>query len=61
MIPFCTKLDVFILNGCVEADHERIGFDEDVTCAGRGILIVGMFTHGLIIATFPIFLVRKGN
>ena len=51
MIPFFTKLDVCILNGCVEADHNQVGFDEDISCAGEVIPIVGVFTRGLIIGT----------
>ena len=61
MIPFCTKLDECILNGCVEADRDRAGFDEDITCAGGDIPIVDMFIQWLIIGTFTKFLVRKGN
>ena len=61
MIPFYTKLDACILNGCVEADHDRVGFNEDVTCAGGNIPIVGMFAQGLTIGTFPNFLVHKEN
>ena len=26
--------DACILNGYVEADHDRVGFDEYITCAG---------------------------
>ena len=52
VIPFFTKLDVCLLNGCVESDHCQVGFDEDITCAGVGIPIVGVFTRGLIIGTF---------
>ena len=44
MIPFSTKLDAFILNGYVEADHDQVGFDEDITCASGDVPIVGMFT-----------------
>ena len=61
MIPFCTKLDTCILDGCVEADHDRVGFGEDITCKGVDIPIVGMFTGGLIIGTFPNILLREGN
>ena len=61
VIPFCTKLDVYILNRSVEADHDRVGFDEYITCAGGYIPIVGMFKRGLIIGNFLIFLVREGN
>ena len=61
MIPSCTKLDARILNGYVEADHGWVGFDEYITCAGVDIPIVVMFTRGLIIGTFPKFLMRKGN
>ena len=28
VIPFCTKLDTCILDGCVEADHDQVGFGE---------------------------------
>ena len=43
-ILFCIKFDACILNGYVEADYDRVGFDEDITCAGGDIPIVGMFT-----------------
>ena len=43
MIPFCTKLDTCILDGCVEADHDRVGFGEDITCKGVDIPIVGYY------------------
>ena len=42
-------------------DHDWVGFDDNITCAGGDIPIVGMFTRGLIIGTFTIFLVREGN
>ena len=42
--PFEKKFDVYILNRYVEADHDRVGFDEDITCASGDIPIVGMFT-----------------
>ena len=44
MIPFYTELDSCILNGHVEADHDWVGFDEDIICANEDIPIVGMFT-----------------
>ena len=43
VIPFCTKLDAYILSGYVEADYDQVGFDEDITCTGGDIPIVGMF------------------
>ena len=61
MIPFCKKLNACILNGYVEADHDRVAFDEDITCAGGDTPIVGMFTWGLIIGKFPKFEVREGS
>ena len=61
MIPFCTKLDACIFNGYVEADHDQVGFDEDINCSSGDIPIVGMFTRGLIIGTFPKVLVHEGN
>ena len=61
MIPFCTKLDTCILDGCVEADHDQVGFGEDIIWKGVDIPIVGMFTGDLIIGTFPNILVREGN
>ena len=60
-IPFCTKLDVCIINGYVEANHDRVEFDEDITCAYGDIPLVGMFTRGLIIGKFLKYLVREGN
>ena len=61
MIPFCTKLDACILNEYVEADHNWVGFDCDITCDSGYIPIIGMFTRVLIMGTFPKILVRKGN
>ena len=61
MIPFFKKLDVCILNGYVEVDHDRVGFGEYITCAGGDISIVGMLTWELIIGTFTKFLVPEGN
>ena len=55
MIPFCTKLDACILNAYVEADHDRVGFDEDITLADVDITIVDILTQWLIIGTFPNF------
>ena len=43
VIPFCTNSDAYILNGYVEADYDRVDFDEDITCTGGDIPIVGMF------------------
>ena len=61
MIPFCTKLDAFILNGYVEADHDQVGFDGDITSVGGHIPIVVMFTQGFIVGAYVIFLLRKRN
>ena len=61
MIPFCKKFDACILNWYIEVDHDRVGFDEDITFAGGDIPMVGIiFTRGAI-GTFPNFLVREGN
>ena len=61
MIPFYTKLDACILDGCVEADYSRVVFDKDITYAGGDIPIVAMFTRGLVNGKFPKFLVHEGN
>ena len=61
MILFFTKLDVCILNWCGEGDHDRVGFDEDITCAGGDIPIVGIIFTKEAIGKFPNFLMRKGN
>ena len=47
------------MNAHVEADHGRVGFYEDITWAGVYVPIFGMFTRGLIIGTFPKFLMRQ--
>ena len=46
MIPFCTNLDVCIMSGFVEANHDRVEFDEDITCVGVYIPIVGILRKG---------------
>ena len=53
MIPFYTKLDACILDGCVEADYSRVVFDKDITYAGGDIPIFAMFTRGLVNGNFP--------
>ena len=42
VIPFCKKLDVCILNWYVEAYHDWVSYDEDITCAVGYIPIVGI-------------------
>ena len=61
MILLCRNLDACILHGCDEEYHDWAGFDDDNTCDSRDIPIVGMFTRGLTIGTFPNVLVIKLN
>ena len=61
VIPFCTKLGLCIFNRYVESDHDRVGFDEDITCAGGDIPIVGIIFNRGDIGTFTKFLEREGN
>ena len=57
MIPFCKKLDAYILNRFVEADHDQVGFDGDITSVGGHIPIVVMFTQGFIVGAYVIFFI----
>ena len=49
------------MNGYVETDQSRVGFDEDITCVGGDIPFFVMFTRGLIIETFTKSSVSDGN
>ena len=53
MIPFNTLSDMCILNQYVEAGHDWVGFDENITCDNGDIPIFVLFVQEGLLEHLP--------